>query len=391
MSRVYENRNLQLLELGRFLFISLSIVFAGCSTKPITKPRSEVIKEAKAAGLELPSIEQERDAFLSLERSQFEKLAKVVEQRISSNFAQDPGYRLGPQDEVEISVFDVPEMNQTVRINQAGFLALPLIGAVQAQGLTDAELKSALAKKLAAYVKNPQVLVFVKSFGSQKVSVMGAVAKPGAYSLKKDSNSLLELIGQAGGITDKAGSFVNFVPAEYSQPGATSDPEARARLALRNSLDNSGGSMNSAIEIPLDKILGTAGGIPVDIPVRGGDLIVIPEAGKVMVDGEVEKVGTYEMSRQMTVLGALASAGGITPSAKIDEVELLRDVGQNKKGRLVLDLKKIATGELQDPRLKNGDVLIVPSDSGKRMTNDTFQSITRVINVGVGGSVNLLP
>ena len=133
-------------------------------------------------------------------------------------------------------------------------------------------------------------------------------------------------------------------------------------------------------------MLGTAGGVPLEIPVRAGDMIIIPEAGKITVEGEVEKPGAFELGQQMTLLSALAASGGITYSAKVDEVEVVRDIGE-KKVHFVLDLEGLARGETRDVRLRNGDIVRVPSDSGRRMRQDTFESISKIFNFGVGSSV----
>ena len=93
-------------------------------------------------------------------------------------------YRVGPQDLIEISVFQVPELNRTVRVNTTGQVSLPLIGTMQAGGLTIQELETAIAGKLEAkFLQNPQVSAFVKEYTSQRVTMEGAVMKPGIYPL----------------------------------------------------------------------------------------------------------------------------------------------------------------------------------------------------------------
>lgn len=360
---------------------------SSCSSKAMTRPRSEVIAEAQSQGLPIATVEEDRTRFFAADAVNKSRLLALLRTR-SQNQNRDSSYRIGPQDEVEINVFDVPELNVTARVRESGFISLPLIGAVQAAGLTDNQLHDELAKRLASYVRDPQVTVFVSNFGSQKVAVMGAVRNPGTYPLKKGSNSVLELISQAGGISDRAGNLVNFIPAELSGISSSNDVEARARLALAN--DSGQQVMNSGIEIYLDQILGTTGGIPLEIPVKGGDMVVVPEAGKIMVEGEVQKVGQYDLGQQMTLLSALAASGGITYGAKVDEVEVIREAGIENKAHLVLSLEKVATGEERDIRLRNGDIVRVPSDSGRRMTQDTFEGISRILNFGVGGNVNIV-
>lgn len=370
------------------LVLILCFCMPSCSSRGFTKPRSQILKESSAAGLELPTVEQERSLFLQHEETQRRRLLVLIRKRAAHHY-RDKTYRLGPADEVEVNVFDVPELNITAPVRQSGYISLPLVGAVKAAGLTETELQDELRRRLNAYVRNPQVSVFVSHYGSQKVAVIGAVRKPGTYSLKKGMNSLLELVSQAGGISDKAGNFVLFIPAELSGINAANDVEARAQLAL--AAQDLGESRDSGIEIYLDQVLGTSGGIPLEIPVLGGDMVVVPEAGKVMVEGEVQKAGSYDLSQQLTLLGALAAAGGITYGAKTDEIELVRDLGPGRQTRLVMDLQRIGSGEQKDVRLRNGDILRVPSHSGRRLSQDTFEGITKLINFGVGGSVNLVP
>ncbi len=113
-------------------------------------------------------------------------------------------YRVGPLDLIEISVFQIPDLSRTVRVNSVGQISLPLIGALQAGGLTIQELEAAIAKKLdAKFLQNPQVTAFVKEFTSQRVTVEGAVAKPGIYPLS-GRTTLLQTIAMGGGVTNLA-------------------------------------------------------------------------------------------------------------------------------------------------------------------------------------------
>ena len=93
-------------------------------------------------------------------------------------------YRVGPQDLIEISVFQVADLNRTVRLNSAGQISLPLIGAIRAGGKTVQELEAEIAVRLSErFLQNPQVSVFVKEFASQRVTLEGAIKNPGIYPL----------------------------------------------------------------------------------------------------------------------------------------------------------------------------------------------------------------
>ena len=109
-------------------------------------------------------------------------------------------YRIGPSDLLEISVFQVPELSRTVRVNARGALTLPLIGQIQAGGLTGQQLEALLAQKLKeTYLQDPQVSVFIKEFISQRVTVSGSVNKAGVFPIS-GKTTLMQAIAMAGGL-----------------------------------------------------------------------------------------------------------------------------------------------------------------------------------------------
>lgn len=137
-------------------------------------------------------------------------------------------YRIGAQDLIEISVFQVPDLNRTVRVNSIGQISLPLIGTVQAGGMTVAELERAIAAKLeASYLQNPQVSAFIKEYTSQRVTLEGELVKPGIYSLT-GKTSLLQTVAMAGGVTELANlqGVVIFRQVDGKKMGARFDLKA---------------------------------------------------------------------------------------------------------------------------------------------------------------------
>lgn len=109
-------------------------------------------------------------------------------------------YRVGAQDLLEISVFGVQDLSKTVRVNSNGQISLPLVGAVMAGGRTIPELEAELARKYSdGYLQKPQVTVFVKEFTSQRITLEGAVKKPGIYPIT-GKTSLLQAIAVAEGL-----------------------------------------------------------------------------------------------------------------------------------------------------------------------------------------------
>jgi polysaccharide biosynthesis/export protein len=113
-------------------------------------------------------------------------------------------YKIAPLDVVEVSVFGVKELDRTVQVSTTGMISLPLINQVRAGGRTQTQLERDIAKKLSAtYLQSPQVSVFVKEYNSQRITVDGAVKKPGIFPTTGDV-SLLQAIALAEGLNDLA-------------------------------------------------------------------------------------------------------------------------------------------------------------------------------------------
>src|SRR3989454_10747540 len=116
--------------------------------------------------------------------------------------------RIGPEDLLEIGVFEAPEMNRSLRISAGGEISLPLLGAVQAAGLTPRELEFVLQELLRRSVmKDPHVTVFVREMQSHAVSVFGAVRKPGVFQIR-GAKTLVEVLAMAEGLSEDAGDTV---------------------------------------------------------------------------------------------------------------------------------------------------------------------------------------
>jgi polysaccharide biosynthesis/export protein len=118
----------------------------------------------------------------------------------SASAARNSGYTVGPSDVLEISVFKVPELSKSVQVADTGTINMPLLGEVPAAGKTAQEIEQDLTRKLGAkYLKSPQVTVFVKDHNSQRVTVEGAVRKPGVYPIK-GKLSLVQALATAEGV-----------------------------------------------------------------------------------------------------------------------------------------------------------------------------------------------
>jgi polysaccharide biosynthesis/export protein len=126
-------------------------------------------------------------------------LSRAAATFVSSATPGNTAYKIGPQDVLDISVFQVPDLTRSVQVADTNSINLPLVGTVSTKGKTPQDLERDLAQRLGArYLQSPQVSVFVREYNSQRVTVEGAVVKPGIYPLQSKT-SLLQVIAMAGG------------------------------------------------------------------------------------------------------------------------------------------------------------------------------------------------
>lgn len=249
-----------------------------------------------------------------------------------------PEHPVGAEDLLEISVFEIPELNRTVRVSEKGTISLPLLGEMEVRGLTAMQLEDHLREALSRkYLQDPQVSVFVREFGSKKVSVIGAVGKPGVYQML-GPRTLLQVLSEAGGLEKEAGSHLFVIRAIAG--GATD----AIPVKISDLLMNRDPDLNLAIT-PGDVI-----SVPLDRPVY------------VYVDGAVRTPGRLEelASRPISLLQAIAKAGGVTERANLKSIQILRRGSDGTQADLRVSLKKIRQGKDRDPVLEDGDVVVVP-------------------------------
>lgn len=362
-----------------FEILISTVLIAGFMTGCLryVAPRSELEKQAKSVGDEkgenLSSLGSlgGKDEFLAYEQKLAARQSGFIKDR-QTDYSQlaDSAYVVGPGDVVTVQVFGFPDMSGDFEVAPDGSLTLPVLGTIDAGGRKILDLRSTITSGLGKYVRGPRAQVGVKEYQAERVFVTGEVARPGMYSLKRNGQQLLELIAEAGGRTERAGTRVIVVPKV---------PEAGESVA--------NGSNNRAlgVEFNSDDLTGSADQAPFNVPLRGGDTIIVPESGDVEVYGEVIKPGSYKLGGKTSALGAVASAGGFTYSAKVDEVEVIRDIGGGKRAALVVNLEDIALKGVQDMRLRDGDIVRVPSDSGLFAK----RQIVDIINGTFRGSVGV--
>jgi polysaccharide export outer membrane protein len=118
---------------------------------------------------------------------------------IDGQSASEEDYRIGPQDLIEVQVYGIEGLKREVRVNARGVISLPLVGQITVGGLTSQEAEALIATKYEKdYLREPQVSVFIKEFTSQRITIEGAVNKPGIYPIRGQT-TLLQGIAIAGG------------------------------------------------------------------------------------------------------------------------------------------------------------------------------------------------
>ena len=266
-------------------------------------------------------------------------------------------YVLGPQDQIVIHAPNAPDISEKpLRVGLNGEITIPMVGRIQAAGLTTEQFEAELTKHLKVYLEEPDVAVTVMEFHSQPVSVIGAVGTPGVHQLE-GRKTLVEILSMAGGVRLDAGPSIRITrQLEWGRiplPGAADDPTGKFSIA----------------EIDLKPLM-AAKTPEKNIVVRPHDVISIPLAEIVYVIGDVVKVGpvTLNDGHSISLLQAVSSSGGILRTAASGNSKILRPIaGGTKWSELPVNIKKILEGKADDQTLLAGDVLFVPSSTGKRV------------------------
>jgi polysaccharide biosynthesis/export protein len=240
-------------------------------------------------------------------------------------------------DLLDIVIFDTPELSGRFRVNLKGDILLPLAGTLHVAGLTVAEITDAVAQRYkdAKILVDPEVTVFVAEFTHRTITITGEVRAPGVYSIAAP-RTLTDTLAMAGGLNDAASRTVSIVHA--------ASPKDIIHVTL-----NVGAQTPESIEEGHMEIL-------------PGDSIYVARSGVVYLVGELLRPGGYQVehNNRLTLLEAVALAGGLTHIAKASESRLIR---RSPTGReeLKVDLQKVLYGGGPDMLLTDGDIVFVPT------------------------------
>ena len=364
--------------------ISASIwTFGGCLFLFITGCSAVNSQSQDKAITEKADTAQAMSALRAKENNDLERLARLWQQRKQESATSD--YPIGPGDVIEISVPGMEEIKVvSQRVTGEGTISLPFVGVIDASGMTDKALREEIRRRLETnYMRNPQISLFVKEFRSRQVAVIGAVQKPGLYNLASSADTVLGMISQAGGMRPEAAERVLFIPAEPvdSERAKEVIDSLPAQLVNR---DPSPLILKNVdpIVLNLDSINRSGHERYLNIPARPGDIIMVPGGGEVLVQGWVEKPGAYKISSGLTILGAVAAAGGPLFPADTSSVELIRTNHQGQKTSSVANLNAIKGGEQPDLPLREGDVIDITSSSPKLVAYGIYRFFTTIMHIG---------
>ena len=341
-------------------------------------------------------------------------------------------YIIGNGDLLAVQVFDVQELSREVRVSQTGTIGIPLIPVrLHVSGLTETQAQSKIAEVLEAngLVSHPDVSVTVKEHKSKPITVVGAVMHPMVYQADRQV-SLIEVLAEAGGISNDAGNTVVISrletdPASDSEPPAISSSDAaptpvpatpnsapaaqktvtpaagspspdqtgRAAVSASSGVtsaksidppDPSPPPIANTITVNLGRILET-GDTSSNIILQPGDVVTVPHAGIVYALGAVTRPGGFVIANdrgQLTTLKLLSLAGGLERTAKSDHAIIVRRDANGEQHEVDVNLSKVLKFQAEDVRLQPSDILYVPKSATK-------QAIFRAAELGavIGTSV----
>lgn len=240
-------------------------------------------------------------------------------------------YVLGPGDSINVNVFGQPDLSRTVIIKPDGSISLPLIGDVKAAGRTTSQLEDELTQAYAKYLKTPSVSVVVSQFRTDHVYVLGQVTHPGDYQFRPGVG-IFEVLASAGGVTPRADLAKAVIIRDKTQ----------------------------TIPLNLAQVL-TDAKDPQTV-LRPNDVVYIPETDpRIVVLGQVNRPGSYDLLPGQHLTDLLAAAGGVTQQAGLTKAFLVRGSQQTP-----VDLQKVLAGDTSaNLALQPGDMLVVPETTDR--------------------------
>jgi len=400
--------------LGCPLALALVAGALGCATNQTAPAAVSAAQTSAVSSSDQPSQ--------AADTSDVQRLQELWQKRTRDTFGSD--FTLGPGDVLEISVPLEQLEHREVRVSPRDTITLPLAGVVDVKGMTEQRLTDNLRRRLSKYMYDPPVSLFVKQYGSRQVAVVGAVEKPGLYTLASGSDTLMEMISKAGGMTSNAASKVIFVPVgagggrglqQASSVGVTpaSDSDERAADTDAPAPDADtprifAGPAPRVARIDNEKIGAIGPGVAdppnphrqmglfgpavaklhpilisisdsstqnyLELPARPGDVLIVPSAGEVTVGGWVQNPGAYKVTPGMTALSAISAAGGAMFSSS---AEVLRTGNTGERLSIPVNIPAVQKGQESDISMQSGDVVIVDKSAAGALPYAAYELFSK--------------
>ena len=275
-----------------------------------------------------------------------------------------PVSRIGDNDLLGVAVYDAPPLTGPVRVSREGDIRLPMVKQpIHAAGLYPRDLEKEIAAALVRddLLVNPIVTVTIIEYDSRPITVVGAVKSPVTFQAVHPV-SLLDAISRAQGLTPDAGSEILVSSRTQGEDGK--ETTLLRRVPVRDLLDNGDPALN--------------------IELHGGEVVRVPQAGRVFVLGDVKKPGSYFIAdgSQSSIMKALALSEGLGDHAGHTAYIYRLEAGAAGRNEIPVPLKKIMDRKSPDVALNANDILYIPDANGRRITAKVLESV-----VGVGGIV----
>jgi protein involved in polysaccharide export with SLBB domain len=441
---------------GRLVLgLATAILVAGCFSRDPMRLKGSGLPGDDSAGTPAAGHTEDVTATAATPVADDPDLDRIWHKR-SSELSSTKDYPIGPGDVLTVSVPQMDELQERkVRVTPQGTIELPLVGALQAGGMTEEQLEAALDQKLNNFMYNPQAAVYVNEYHNREVAVIGSVNHPGLVLLTSPSETILDVLTQAGGLSSTAADEIILIPVEQGDPtmarrisqmaynssdtaalggesatatdaaGAGGDPalaagstspagqageimphqpgrgipggnpgidrraqqqasRVAATPAQGDTAEHTLGMLPAnahPLSIPIRSTSLTGAGTYINLPMRPGDVIVVPGGGNVMVVGWVQTPGYFQVGSGLTVLGAIGAAGGPMYAANTKDITLIRSNKDGSKDTIAINLDKISKGDEADLPVKANDVIDVPY-SNVRIGPYVFYSILSRMGVG---------
>jgi len=261
-----------------------------------------------------------------------------------------PPLTIGAGDLLEVTMYENADLSGRFRVDERGDITIPLVGSLHVAGETAGEAAVAIERRFVeAQILQPaesHATVFIAEYASQGITVSGEVKAPGVYPAL-GVRMLNDVITAAGGVTVTAASKV--VITHKGDPGN---------------------------QISVDYIPEALKPVIPNVQIFPGDTVTVPRAGMVYVVGNVARPGGYVLDGRnvLTVEEAMALAGGSGHAAAINRAQLVRNLAGGRKEAITIPVNLIYKGQAPDVALMDGDILYVPTSTGRLITEQAISS-----------------